>query len=110
VEANADACPTCGEPVSLFGQVMSRHTDTRRSPLWLEQARGQAPGVRLEEEQASQRRYGVLQATDRRRLEAVELAAQEQQRKDRLTLRLGLATVGVLGLLFVGLALLFWLR
>lgn len=89
---------------------MSRHTDTRRSPLWLEQARGQAPAVRLEEEQASQRRYEVLQATDRRRLEAVERAEVGQQRKDRLTIRLGLAAAGALGLLFFGLALLFWLR
>ena len=110
VSAAADTCPTCGEPISLFGQVMSRHTDTRRSPLWLEQARGQASGVRLEEEQASQRRYGILEATDRRRLEAVERAEWGQQRKDRLTLQLGLAAAGGLGLLVLGLALLLWLR
>ncbi len=89
---------------------MSRHTDTRRSPLWLEQARGQASGVRLEEEHASQRRYEVLEATDRRRLQAVEQAEWGQQRKDRLTVRFGLVAAGALALLFLGLALLFWLR
>jgi response regulator RpfG family c-di-GMP phosphodiesterase len=94
----------------MFGQVMSRHSDSRRSPLWLEQARGQASGVRLEEEHASQLRYEALEATDRRRLEAVERAERVQQRKDHLALRLGLATAGLLGLVFVGLALLFWLR
>jgi uncharacterized protein YgbK (DUF1537 family) len=96
--------------MSMFGQVMSRHTDTRRSPLWLEQARGQASSVRLEEAQASQRRYEVLEATDQRRLEAFERAALGQKRKDRLTLRLGMAAAGALGLLFLGLALLLWLR
>jgi len=59
---------------------------------------------------APQRRYEVLEATDRRRLEAVERAAWGQQRKDRLILRLGLAAAGGLGLLFLGLALLLWLR
>jgi hypothetical protein len=93
----------------MFGQVMSRHSDSRRSPLWLEQARGQASGVRLDEEQASQRRYDALLATDRRRLEIVERAEQAQRRKDRLALRLGLAMAGLLGLVFVGLALMAWL-
>lgn len=94
----------------MFGQVMSRHADSRRSPLWLEQARGQASGVRLDEEQASQRRYDALVATDRRRLEAVERAEQAQHHKDRLALRLGLAVAGLIGLVFVGLAVMSWLR
>jgi hypothetical protein len=110
VGAQADACPTCGEPISLFGQVMTRHADTRQSPLWLEQARGQARGVRLEEEYASQRRFEVLEASDRRRLVSVEQAELAQQRKDRLVIQLGLATAVILGLLFVGLALVYWLR
>lgn len=89
---------------------MTRHADTRQSPLWLEQARGQARGVRLEEEHASQRRFEVLEASDRRRLVSVEQAELAQQRKDRLVIQLGLATAVILGLLFVGLALVYWLR
>lgn len=89
---------------------MTRHADTRQSPLWLEQARGQARGVRIEEEHASQRRFEVLEASDRRRLVAVEQAELAQQRKDRLVIQLGLATAVILGLLFVGLALVYWLR
>jgi ribosomal protein S27AE len=107
IAADSDACPKCGEPVSLFGQVMARHTDSRRSPLWLEQARGQARGVRLEEELASRKRFDVLQETDRIRLEAIEKEDLAQQRKDRLILRWGLAISAVLLLLFLGLALLF---
>jgi RNA polymerase subunit RPABC4/transcription elongation factor Spt4 len=110
IGADTDACPECGEPVSLFGQVMARHTDSRRSPLWLEQARGQAQGVRREEELASQKRYETLQETDRRRLEAVEREELVQQHKDRLTLRWGLAIAAALALLFLGLALLSILR
>jgi hypothetical protein len=110
VGADADSCPKCGEPVSLFGQVMARHADSRRSPLWLEQARGQAQGVRLEEELASQKRFEILEETDRRRLEAVEREALAQQRKDRLILRWGLAIGAGLALLFLALALFSLLR
>jgi hypothetical protein len=105
IGAESDACPKCGEPVSLFGQVMARHVDSRRSPLWLEQARGHARGVRLEEERASQKRFEALQETDRLRLEAVEQEELAQQRKDRLTLRWGLAVAVGLVLVFLGLAL-----
>ena len=110
IDADTDACPKCGEPVSLFGQVMARHADSRRSPLWLEQARGQAPGVRHEEEVASQKRFEALQETDRRRLEAEAQDELAQQRKDRLTLRWGLAIGAAIALLFFGLALLSILR
>jgi hypothetical protein len=110
IGADTDACPECGEPASLLGQVMARHADSRRSPLWLEQARAQAPGVRLEEELASQKRFDVLQETDRRRLEAVEREELAQQRKDRLTLRWGLALGAALALLFLAIALLSILR
>jgi hypothetical protein len=110
VAANADSCPECGEPTSLFGQVMARHTDSRRSPLWLEQARGQARGVRLEEELASQKRFEALEETDRRRLDAVRQEELAQQRKDRLTLRWGLAVGVALAVLFLGLALFSILR
>jgi hypothetical protein len=61
--------------------------------------------VRLEEERASQKRFEVLQETDRRRLEAVEQEELAQQRKDRLTLRWGLAVGVALALVFLGLAL-----
>lgn len=105
--ADADQCSKCGEPVSLFGQVMARHVDSRRSPQWLEQARGQAQGVRQQEERASEKRFGALQETDRRRLEATERDELAQQRKDRLTLRWGLGISIALALLFVALALLF---
>jgi len=104
---DADECPKCGEPVSLFGQVMARHVDSRRSPLWLEQARGQAHGVRQQEERASEKRFEALQETDRRRLEATERDELAQQRKDRLTLRWGLGISLGLALLFLALALLF---
>jgi hypothetical protein len=110
VGANADSCPKCGEPISLFGQVMARHADSRRSPLWLEQARGRAQGVRLEEELASQKRFEVLEETDRRRLEAVDREASAQRRKDRLILRWGLAIGAGLALLFLVLALFSLLR
>lgn len=108
--ADSDACPKCGEPVSLFGQVMARHTDSRRSPLWLEQARGQAREVRLEEELASRKRFEVLQEADRLRLEAVEREDTAQLRKDRLMLRWGFAISAALTLLFIVLALLSLLR
>ncbi len=105
VAVEADACPHCGEPISLFGQVLTRHTDSRRSPLWLEQVRGQARGVKHEEELASQKRWEALQETDRRRLETEAADELSQRRKDRLTLRWGLGLSLGLVLLFLVLAL-----
>jgi hypothetical protein len=89
---------------------MARHTDSRKSPLWLEQARGHARGVREQEEQASSRRFEALQEIDRRRLEAEAREALAQQRKDRLTLGWGLGIAFALALFFLGLALSMTLR
>jgi hypothetical protein len=94
----------------MFGQVMSRHTDSRRSPLWLRQARGQAQGVRQQEERASRRRFEVLQEIDRRRLEAEAREQEAQRRKDRLTLRWSLGISLALALAFLGLVLFSLLR
>jgi hypothetical protein len=89
---------------------MSRHADSRRLPLWLEQARGHAPGIRRQEEQASQKRFDALQEIDRRRLEAEARDRLAQQRKDRLTLRWGLALSVSLVMLVLALALFSILR
>jgi hypothetical protein len=89
---------------------MARHADSRRSPLWLEQVRGQAQGVRHEEELASQKRFEVLQEIDRRRLEAEARDELAQRRKDRLTLRWGLAIGLAIAVLILAVALFLILR
>ena len=94
----------------MFGQVMSRHDGRGRSPLWLSQARAQAPGVRLDEEQASRRRFEALEGIDRRRLDSVAAAARDQEAKDRRTLVYGLGLAVLLGLLLGGIGLVAWLR
>jgi ferric-dicitrate binding protein FerR (iron transport regulator) len=89
---------------------MARHADSRRPPLWLEQVRGQAQGVKHEEELASQKRWEALQETDRRRLEAEAQAELAQQRKDRRTLLWGLGIAAAIAMLFLVLALVSLLR
>jgi hypothetical protein len=66
--------------------------------------------VRLDEEQASRRRFDALEGIDRRRLDSVAAAARDQEAKDRRTLVYGLGLAVLLGLLLAGIGLVAWLR
>jgi CHASE3 domain sensor protein len=68
---------SCGEPLSLFAQVMIRH-DGSDQPYKLQQVRSQAPVLKKHEARESEKRMEVLQAIDQRR-QAAEAEAKEAQ-------------------------------
>lgn len=92
---NADACSQCGEPMSLFWQVLSRHTNPTQS-LRLEQIRSQADKIKTEAMAASQERYAQFEEIDRKRLQAERAAQQARAEQDRqLFLTVGIALGGL---------------
>ncbi len=79
---DAHRCTYCGEPLTMFGQVISRH-DGASSPMRLFQARVQAPGLKEQGQRGSAERMGSLEAIDRKRMEAQREASERQAAKDR---------------------------
>ncbi len=78
----SETCAVCGEPLTLFSQVMIRHTKADTGPYRLHQAREQAARIKESEERASQQRFHDLEEVDRRRIQtAVE--AQRARRKEQ---------------------------
>lgn len=102
----ADACSKCGEPMSLFWQVLSRHANPTQS-MPLEQMRSQADKIKAAAMAASQERFAKFVDIDRRRLQAERAAQLERAAQDRqLFLTVGIALGGfVLILLAVVLVL-----
>lgn len=103
---NADACSACGEPMSLFWQVLSRHANPSHS-MRLEQIRSQADAIKTEAMAASQQRYAQFEEIDRKRLQAEREAHLARASQDRqLFLTVGVALIGfVLILILVALFL-----
>ncbi len=93
----AHRCTHCGEPLTMFGQVMSRH-DGAGTPMRLNQARAQAPALQEQGHKGSEARMGSLEAVDRRRMEAQREAAARQAEKDR---RILLVSAGAFTLLLI---------
>lgn len=93
----AHRCASCGEPLTMFGQVMSRH-DGAGTPMRLNQSRVQAPALQEQGLKGSEARMGSLEAVDRRRVEAQREAAARQAQKDRGIL---LVSVGAFALLLI---------
>lgn len=93
-EFNADACVQCGEPMSLFWQVLSRHANPTQS-MRLEQIRSQADKIKTEAMAASHERYAQFEEIDRKRNQAEradQMARAEQDRQ--LFVTVGVALVG----------------
>jgi hypothetical protein len=100
----AEACPHCGEPLTVVGAVVSRHLGTR-PPRWLLVARAQAGEIRSQDLPLSQQRMQALLDIDQRRLAS---AAQEESRRrirDRQTLTVAAALCVGLVVLFLAAAL-----
>jgi zinc-ribbon domain len=81
----AHRCTNCGEPLTMFGQVMSRH-DGGGASMRLNQSRVQASSLQEQGLKGSEARMGSLEAVDRRRLDAQREASDSQVKKDRLIL------------------------
>lgn len=92
--AEADSCANCGEPLSVFSQVLDRQLPGSRA-RFLEQARSLAPELKDREAQASAGRMAQLMDIDRQRIEAAQLAVREQQLKEQRLLKIGLATAAL---------------
>lgn len=93
-----DACVQCGEPMSLFWQVLSRHANPSQS-LRLEQIRSQADKIKTEAFAASQERYAQFEDIDRRRLQAEredKLARAAQDRQLFLTVGIALGFFAII--------------
>lgn len=73
--STVEVCQTCGEPLSLFSQVIIRHGGGSRDPFRLQQARSRAADLKAQGEESSRARMQALQAIDRRR---EQHTAQEQ--------------------------------
>lgn len=78
----SNVCPDCGEPLDVISQVLSRK-EVEGGPQWLQRVRSQAEAIKLEEEEASQRRYQALEEIDRRRKEAEFLENARQRERDK---------------------------
>jgi hypothetical protein len=96
--SDVDACYNCGEPMSLFWQVLSRHSNPSQS-LRLEQVRSQANKIKSEAFAASQERYSQFEDIDRRRLQAEredQLARESQDRQLLITVGIALGIFAVI--------------
>jgi predicted amidophosphoribosyltransferase len=96
----AEACEVCGEPLTLFSQVIIRHANADSGPYRLRQAREQAARIKESEERASQQRLHDLEETDRRRIQAA-LEAERARRKEQSQLMKISAAIVILFLLLI---------
>jgi hypothetical protein len=99
-----DACVQCGEPMSLFWQVLSRHANPTQS-LRLEQIRSQADQIKTEAFAASKERYAQFEDIDRRRIRAEREAQLARAAQDRqLFVTVGIA-LGIFAIIILVVAL-----
>ena len=93
-------CGECGEPLTLFSQVMIRHGESDSGPYRLRQAREQASQIKARGDIASQQRMQEFKEIDRRRIQVASEAEIARRREQRLILRI-LVVVGVLFILAI---------
>lgn len=92
-------CFNCGEPLTIIGQIMSRHTGDDQ-PLRLKQMRSQASALKERDAEPSRRRMEKFQETDRRREQSVYEAMEAQKVSNRRISTVLLAVAGLF-ILFV---------
>jgi DNA-directed RNA polymerase subunit RPC12/RpoP len=92
----AEQCLKCGEPLTMTARVVLRHMTAARQPLFLEQARGMAAGLKSKGDLASEERMDRFREIDRKResQDAKELARREM--RDRKLLLVSAGAVAVL--------------
>jgi hypothetical protein len=110
VTEEAEACPHCGEPLSVVGKVVSRQLDVR-PPRWLRVARARASSLRRQDEPHSRLRMEALLEIDRRRLEMAAEGEARRRLRDRQTLMIAAVICAALVGFFAAAALLaLWSR
>lgn len=99
-------CQNCGEPLTSFSQVISRH-QPQSPPLRQRQMRRQAEGIQRSGKQASEERMEGFVEIDLRREARTRLEEMIQREKDKkllMTAAIGSAALFVI-LLILGIAL-----
>jgi len=87
-------CSVCGEPLTVFGAVMSRQLAGFGSHR-LEQLKGQANEIKARAEQHSKARMSHFKDVDQRRMQSEREAATEQHLRDRTILKYAAIGSGV---------------
>jgi hypothetical protein len=95
----AEDCPECGEPLSVFAQVIRRR-DTTGEPQWKKRVQSQLEEMRSDEDRASQIRLQALKEIDQTREKAISDQKEAQAKADR-TLYTLVAIIGILVILSV---------
>jgi hypothetical protein len=85
-EIGLEHCTTCGEPLTVFGAVISRQSAGSGSNR-LEQLKSQAGEIKAIAEEHSNLRMSHLNAADQRRIREEENAASEQKLRDQTILK-----------------------
>ncbi len=96
----ADHCSQCGRNLTLIEQVVHRWQQSSRQ--WLRERAASIAVLKEQEEQASQERMAALLEAERIRQEALALARESQQKRDRQMIQL----LGVAILVFLIVAVL----
>ncbi len=78
----ADLCQDCAEPMNVVSQVISRQNQPG-TPQWLQRVQNQASGIKSDEEEASRKRFELLERIDRRRKEAQRTEMELQRQSDK---------------------------
>lgn len=89
----AEDCPECGEPLTVFAQVIHRR-DTAGEPQWRRRVQSQLGEMRSAEDRASQIRLQAFQEIDQSREKAVAEQKAQQSKADR-TLYTLVAIIGI---------------
>ncbi|HET7010875.1 MAG TPA: zinc ribbon domain-containing protein [Anaerolineales bacterium] len=86
-DAGVDSCSTCGAPLSTVQRIFGTAAKPTR-PLWLDEARQRAQGLKDGDLKPSEERMGALLDIDRRREASHAEAVYRQRERDRKLIRL----------------------
>jgi hypothetical protein len=86
---DAQRCATCGEPLNIVAQVLSRHGRWGVNPIWMDRVRSQASAIRALEASASEKRMQLFSEIEQRREMAYAEAQAARRVQDRRMLLFG---------------------
>ncbi len=89
----ARKCLVCGQEMEILESLFSRVTGTRTD--WLRQVREEAPGVKAQQEAASQVRLAEMWSAEVRRREDLARAQAERDRQQRIIITVTVAIVAI---------------
>jgi hypothetical protein len=104
--AGSDVCASCGAPLRIFEQVMSRHSNPQ-TPAFLSDVRSQAQDLKDTEGEASSKRMQEFVEIDKRREQRQAEEAEKRRRADRQLLIVGLVLAALILLACVVLGVIF---